>query len=78
MNEATRTLRLEPAADPDALYQILVDGQGGLDAEQARAMEARLILLLANHIGDPGIVAQAVAAARSGLVAQDERPNRPS
>jgi hypothetical protein len=30
-------------------------------------METRLILLLANHIGDPAAIAQAVAAARTGL-----------
>jgi hypothetical protein len=76
MNETTQTLRLEPAADPDAIYQILVDGQGGLNAEQVRAMEARLILLLANHIGDPEIVAQAVAAARMGLAVHED-PDQP-
>jgi hypothetical protein len=76
MNETTQTLRLEPAADPDAIYQILVDGQGGLNAEQVRAMEARLILLLANHIGDPEIVAQAVAAARTGLAVHED-PDQP-
>ncbi len=68
INETTRgALRLEPVADPDAIYQILVDAHGGLDAEQVRALDARLILLLANHIGDAGIIAQAVAAARAGL-----------
>jgi hypothetical protein len=67
-NEATRAaLRLEPAGDPDAIYQVLVDAHDALAAEQSRMMETRLILLLANHIGDPEVIAQAVAAARAGV-----------
>jgi hypothetical protein len=70
VNEVTRAaLRLEPAADPDAIYQILVDAHDALTAEQGRIMETRLILLLANHIGDPAVIAQAVAAARAGVAA---------
>jgi hypothetical protein len=65
------SLRLEPAADPDAIYQILLDAHDGLSAEQGRIMQTRLILLLANHIGDPAVIAQAVALARAGLAAPD-------
>jgi Protein of unknown function (DUF2783) len=61
------SLRLEPAADPDAIYQVLVDAHDALSPEQGRIMETRLILLLANHIGDPAAIAQAVALARAGL-----------
>jgi hypothetical protein len=61
------SLRLEPAADPDAIYQVLIDAHEALDAEQSRIMDTRLILLLANHIGDPEVIAQAVAAARATL-----------
>jgi hypothetical protein len=61
------SLRLEPAADPDAIYQVLVDAHDALDAERSRIMETRLILLLANHIGDPEVIAQAVVAARATL-----------
>jgi Protein of unknown function (DUF2783) len=70
INEVTRSaLRLEPAADPDAIYQLLVDAYDALDAQQSRIMETRLILLLANHIGDPEVIAQAVAAARVTVAA---------
>jgi Protein of unknown function (DUF2783) len=65
------SLRLEPAADPDAIYQLLVDAHDALSAEHGRIMETRLILLLANHIGDPAVVAQAVDLARAGLPAPD-------
>jgi hypothetical protein len=34
-------------------------------------METRLILLLANHIGDPAAIAQAVALARAGLAVSE-------
>ena len=67
-NEATRAaLRLEPAGDPDAIYQVLVDAHDALSVEQSRIMATRLILLLANHIGEPAVIAQAVAAARAGV-----------
>jgi hypothetical protein len=69
---ARGTLRLEPAADPDAIYQILVDAYDALNREQSRILDTRLILLLANHIGDPAVIAQAVAAAHAGLAAPDE------
>jgi hypothetical protein len=65
-------LRLEPAADPDAIYQVLVDAYDALNTEQSRILDTRLVLLLANHIGDPAVIAQAVAAARAGLAAPDE------
>jgi hypothetical protein len=73
VDEVTRgALRLEPAADPDAIYQILVDAYDALNTEQSRILDTRLVLLLANHIGDPAVIAQAVAAARAGLAAPDE------
>jgi len=42
--------------------------QRDLSAEQSRAVNSRLILLLANHIGDPALIAAAVAAARAGVI----------
>jgi hypothetical protein len=65
------SLRLDPAADPDAIYQLLVDAHDALSPEHGRIMETRLILLLANHIGDPVVIAQAVDLARAGLSAPD-------
>jgi hypothetical protein len=65
------SLRLEPAADPDAIYQLLVDAHDALSPEHGRIMETRLILLLANHIGDSVVIAQAVDLARAGLPAPD-------
>lgn len=48
---------------PDDFYQALVDLHRDLDEEQSRRVNARLILLLANHIGDPEVLAEAMAIA---------------
>lgn len=66
-------LRLEPAADPDAIYQILVEAHADLTPEQGHSVDTRLILLLANHIGDPAVIAQALAAARDGVALPPDR-----
>jgi hypothetical protein len=38
-----------------------------LSDEQCRAFDARLILLLANHVGDEAAIREALAAAREAL-----------
>lgn len=54
-------------ADPDGFYAELLAVHDGLDAEASAALDARLILLLANHIGDRQVLSEALAAAaRSG------------
>jgi hypothetical protein len=44
----------------DAVYAALVAAHRGRDAESSAALNARLILLLANHIGDGSIVIDAI------------------
>lgn len=51
-------------ADPDAAFNALVDAHRGLDAEASAALNARLVLILANHVGDQQVLEQAIAAAR--------------
>lgn len=59
------TLNLAPAiADPDGFYAELIDSQRDLDEDQAFRMNARLILLLANHIGDRAVLSEAIRYAR--------------
>jgi Protein of unknown function (DUF2783) len=67
MSMADRVLRTEPVADPDGLYQLLVEAHRDLSAEQSQLLNSKLVLLLANHIGDPEVVAAALAAARDGI-----------
>ena len=49
--------------DPDLLFETLVEAHRDLDAEASRRLDARIILLLANHIGSVETVREAVAAA---------------
>ena len=48
----------------DDFYEVLIDSHRGLDDAQSQAVNARLILLLANHIGDLRVLREALAAAR--------------
>jgi hypothetical protein len=49
--------------DPDAFYEQLLDAQAGLSREEAELFNARLILLLANQIGDAQVLRYCIAAA---------------
>ena len=58
-------LQLEPnLADPDGFYQELIGMQRDLDEEQAALFQARLLLVLANHVGDRAVLSQAMEVAR--------------
>ncbi len=50
-------------AAPDDFYQELIDLHRDLDEDQSRQVNARLILLLANHIGDMEVLREAMRAA---------------
>ncbi len=54
-------------ARPDDIYQVLIDAHRDLSADQSQAFNSRLVLLLANHIGDDGVIVEAVEAAGKGL-----------
>jgi hypothetical protein len=51
-------------ADPDGFYAALLNAHRGLDEDQSQALNARLLLILANHVGDRGILDQALALAQ--------------
>ena len=51
-------------AAPDDFYEQLIAAHQGLDDAQSALVNAKLVLLLANHIGDGEVLAQAIAAAR--------------
>jgi hypothetical protein len=50
--------------DPDAAFVALVEARRGLNEQQAAELDAKLVLILANHIGDPDILAEAIALAK--------------
>jgi hypothetical protein len=51
----------------DEFYERLIAAHQGLSERQSGALNARLILLLANQIGDRTILAQALTAARASV-----------
>ena len=53
-------------ANPDAAYVALVEARRGLTEEQAAALDTRLVLILANHIGDLDLLKEAIALAKLG------------
>jgi hypothetical protein len=59
----------EPHLDaPDDFYEALIDAHRDLSKAQSDALNARLVLLLANHIGDVAALKQAVALARANTL----------
>ena len=53
--------------EPDDFYQALLDAHAGLDEADSAALNARLVLLLANHVGDLEALREALDLARDGL-----------
>ena len=49
----------------DDFYEALIEAHNGLTDEQSEAFNARLVLLLANHIGDLRVLREALAAAKT-------------
>lgn len=56
-------IRTPNIPDPDGFYKELMDSQREMDAAQAAAMNARLVLLLANQIGDRATLSEAIRTA---------------
>ena len=52
-------------ANGDDFYEKLLNAHEGLSKEQSDALNARLILVLSNHIGDMDILEQALKAAKT-------------
>lgn len=61
-------------AAPDDFYQQLIEMHRGLDAQASALVNAKLILLLANHIGDAAVLAEAMAAARANVAGGEASP----
>lgn len=61
------TLRTAPnLSDPDGIYQRLIELHAGRDDADSFRINARLILLLANHIGDRETIIEAIRLAGAG------------
>lgn len=51
-------------ADPDAFYEALLAAHEGLSDEESNDLDARLVLLLANQVGDLRVLLDCIAEAR--------------
>ncbi|MDR5741107.1 MULTISPECIES: DUF2783 domain-containing protein [unclassified Caballeronia] len=61
-------LNIEPnIKDMDGFYERLIETHNGLSETDSQLVNAKLILLLANHIGDMDVLEEALEKARAGL-----------
>lgn len=51
-------------ADPDAAFRLLAEAHRDLDERASAALNARLVLILANQLGELDLLREAVALAR--------------
>jgi hypothetical protein len=55
-------------AEPDAFYEELIAAQRDLSDEQADMLLSKLVLILANHVGERAVLSEAIALARSNTL----------
>lgn len=55
--------RLSPFQDE--FYNALMDAHDGLNENESHALNARLVLMMANRIGDPAVLRELLETARS-------------
>jgi hypothetical protein len=63
-------------ASPDDAFRLVVEAHHGLDDESSASLDAALVLILANHIGDLDVLREAVALAKRRLVDQSQQQPR--
>ena len=63
---------------PDDFYESLIDAHRELSDEQSQQLNARLVLLLANHVGELAVLKEALAAARRTIRAPATNPESES
>lgn len=56
-------IRTPQITDPDGFYEELVGAQRELPDDESRKLMAKLVLLLANHIGDRQVLSEAIRLA---------------
>lgn len=55
-------------AAADAFYEALIDAHRDLSATQSHELNAKLVLLLANQVGDGATLNEALATARASVL----------
>ena len=54
-------------ANPDLVYTAIIDAHRGLSDAESAELNARLVLILANHVGDETVLREALALALTDL-----------
>ncbi len=54
----------------DDFYEALIDAHRDLSTAQSHELNAKLVLLLANHVGQQGPLCEALTAARDSVFQQ--------
>jgi hypothetical protein len=55
--------------DPDQAFVMLIEARRGLSEREASELDAKLVLILANHIGDLDVLREAIAFAKQATPA---------
>ena len=58
---------------PDDAFRAIVEAHHGLSDEQSADLDAALVLILANHIGDVDVLREAIALARRRMIDASEQ-----
>jgi Protein of unknown function (DUF2783) len=62
--------------DADGFYEQLLDAHAGLSPQDSELLNARLILLLANQVGNAQVLRECIEAARHWPGSQGDGPGR--
>jgi Protein of unknown function (DUF2783) len=60
-------------AKPDDAFRAVVEAHRGLSDEQSAELDAALVLILANHIGDLDVLREAIVLAKRRVVEADQQ-----
>jgi Protein of unknown function (DUF2783) len=60
-------------AKPDDAFRAIVEAHRGLSEAQSADLDTALVLILANHIGDLGVLHEAIALAQRRMGAVDQQ-----
>ena len=63
-------------ADPDGAYRLIVEAHRGISDAQSADLDAALVLILANHIGDLDVLREAIALAQRRIVDASQQQQR--
>ncbi len=59
--------------EPDDAFRMIVEAHRGLGDEQSGDLDAALVLILANHIGDIDVLREAIALAKRRVFEADQQ-----